>query len=340
MSTWNQNSGWGQALLNMVASRVPAFGRVHIVCQPDDASLPHYQQLQEVADHDPDGKVRFFTTVSAAYDACTTNNNDVILIDANSAHALTEMLTVSKNRIHFIGMDGGGRLGTGFGARITMGVTTAATDIAVVKVTGWRCSFRNLKFESSNTKDESLYALVDAGAYNLYENCSVLKLTDLGEATAADVVLGGNGTTWKECEFGAATLRATAARPIAIIDKSLAGSNGMMDNNFMNCNFMSYTSSSSRNFINLVANQDGQRISTFRGCIFANWDIIGTGTTMTYGIAVADGQTQKYLIFDQNCVFVGCTSVTNDTSNDGVMLSGGSPTANTSSIAVTAIKND
>ena len=338
--SWNQNSGWGQAMLNMVASRVPAFGNIFIVCNPDDTALPHYQHLQDIALADPDGRVRFYTSVSDAYDATTTNNNDVILIDANSAHELTEMLTVSKNRIHFIGMDGGGRMGTGFGARLAMGVTTEATDIAVVKVTGWRCSFRNMKFESSNTKDESLYALVDAGAYTLYQNCSVLKLTDLDESTAADVVLGGNGTTWKECEFGAATLKATAARPIAIIDKSLAGSNGMMDNNFMNCNFMSYTSSSSRTFINLVANQDGQRISTFRGCIFANWDLISTGTTMTYGITVADTQDNKYLIFDQNCVFVGCTSVTNDTSNDGVMLSGGSPTASTSSIAVTAIKND
>ena len=336
MSTWNQNSGWGQALLNMVASRVPAFGNVHIVCSSSDTALPHYKHLQEVADHDPDGRIRFFTTIDGAYDACTTNNNDVILIDANSAHALTEMLTVSKNRIHFIGMDGGGRLGTGFGARITMGVTTAATDIAVVKVTGWRCSFRNLKFESSNTKDESLYALVDAGAYNLYENCSVLKLTDLGEATAADVVAAGNGTTWKECEFGAATLLATAARPVMIIDKSLAGTNGMMDNHFDKCTFVSYTNDADRHFIELVANQDGQRYAMFRSCAFINWDIIATGTTMTDAIHAVAGQSNLYMVFDANTIVVGCTNFAQSTDNPGVMICAPVPTAATSGIAVTA----
>lgn len=278
-------------------------------------------------------------TANAAYALMTTNKWDVCVLSGASQHTLTEMLTVAKNRCLFVGLDGGGRQ-TGHGTRLVLETTGVATDIAAVKVTGVRSSFTNIKIESTSTTDESLYALIDAGEYTRWANCSFLKLTDLDESTAADVIFAGDSTTWINCEFGAATVKATAARPIAIIDKSLAGSTGMMDNNFFQCNFVSYTSSASRNFIKLVANQDGQRYSMFRGCSFINWDIIATGTTMTYGISVADGQTQKYLIFDQNCVFVGCTSVTNDSSNDGVMLSAGSPTANTSSIAVTAIKND
>jgi len=292
-------------------------------------------RMQEIADVDPDGRMRFFTTVSAAYDACENNNNDVILLDANSSHPITEMLTVAKNRIHFIGMDGGGRIGTGHGARLVMGVTTEATDLAVCKVTGTRCSFRNVKFESSNTKDESLYALIDAGAYTYYENCSVLKLTDLGEATAADVVFAGAGTDWRECEFGAATLKATAARPVGIIDKSLAGSNGMLDNHFLNCTFVSYTSSADRNFIKLVANQDGQRYAMFRGCAFINWDLISTGTTMTNAIYAKAGQDNLYLVFDANCLSVGCTNFSN-TNNAGVYICAPVPTTTTSGIAVNA----
>jgi hypothetical protein len=42
----------------------------------------------------------------AAYDAAESNNNDIILLDGQTAHTVTEMLTVSKNRIHFVGMDG------------------------------------------------------------------------------------------------------------------------------------------------------------------------------------------------------------------------------------------
>jgi len=278
-------------------------------------------------------------TVEAAYALMTTDKWDVCVLMGASQHSLSAMLTVAKNRCLFVGLDGGGRQ-TGHGARLVMTTTGVATDIAAVKVTGVRNSFTNIKIESTSETAESLYALIDAGEYTRWANCSFSKLTDLDQATASDVVFAGDSTTWINCEFGAATVKATAARPVCIIDKSLAGSVGMMDNNFFQCNFVSYTSSASRNFINLVANQDGQRYSMFRSCAFINWDIIGTGTTMTYGINVADGQTQKYLIFDQNCVFVGCTSVTNDTSNDGVMLTASSPTANTSSIAVNAIKND
>ena len=50
---------------------------------------------------------------------------DVIALSANSEHAVTSMVTVSKNRIHFIGLDF--RVGIGMGARtrVTMGVTIA-----------------------------------------------------------------------------------------------------------------------------------------------------------------------------------------------------------------------
>jgi len=273
-------------------------------------------------------------TVAAAYALTTTNNNDVIALSAASSHAITEMLTVAKNRVHFIGLDGGGRQ-TGHGARLVMGLTTAATDLAVVKVTGVRCSFTNIKMESSNTKDESLYTLIDAGEYTIYRNCSFLKLSDLNEATAADVVAAGDSTTWINCEFGAATLRATAARPVMIIDKSLASSNGLMDNNFFNCNFVSYTSSADRRFIKLVANQDGQRYAMFRGCSFINWDIIATGTTMTNAVYAKSGQTQLYLIFDANTICVGCTNFANS-DNAGVYICAPVPVTTTSGIAVNA----
>ena len=332
----NQNSGYGQALLSNLANQVGVIGNIHIVMDVDDTDEKNYQHMQDLFPPDEDGNARFFTTVAAAYAACESNNNDVILLDSNSSHPITEMLTVAKNRVHFVGMDGGGRIGTGHGTRLVMGVTTEATDLAVVKVTGTRCSFSDIKFESSNTKDESLYALIDAGSYTLYKNCSVLKLTDLDEATAADVIFAGVGTDWIECEFGAATVLATAARPVAIIDKSLAGSVGMMDNHFLRCTFVSYTDTADRRFITLVANQDGQRYAMFRSCAFINWDLIGSGTTMTDAISAVNGNTNLYMVFDANTIVVGCTNFATATDNDGVYICAPVPTAATSGIAVNA----
>lgn len=301
-------------------------GQIFWVIEDSDED---YQRMMQ------DHPKNVFTTVEAAYAATTSNRNDIIFLNSQTAHTISAMLTVDGNRTHFVGMDGGGRQ-TGHGSRLVMGVTTAATDIAVVKVTGVRNSFTNIKIESNNTVAEGLYALVDAGEYTCWRNCSFLKLTDLDQASAADVVAGGDSTTWRNCEFGAATLKATAARPVMIIDKSLAGSNGMMDNNFFECNFVSYTSSSSRVFIKLVANQDGQRYAMFRSCAFINWDIIATGTTMTNAVYGVSGQTQLYLIFDANTIVVGCTNFAASANNAGVYICAPVPTAATSGIAVNA----
>jgi len=91
-------------------SQVGVIGNVHIVMNPNDTDEKNYQHMQDLFSVDTDGYVRFYTSLSDAYDACESNNNDVILLDGNSTHTVTEMLTVSKNRVHFFGLDGGGRL--------------------------------------------------------------------------------------------------------------------------------------------------------------------------------------------------------------------------------------
>ncbi len=48
------------------------------------------------------GNKNVFTTVLDAYNACTTNRNDIIFISGNTGHTLTAMLDVSKSRVHFV----------------------------------------------------------------------------------------------------------------------------------------------------------------------------------------------------------------------------------------------
>jgi phage major head subunit gpT-like protein len=108
-------------------------------------------------------KDKAFKTLDKANTVVTTNNHDVIILSANSAHTLTEMLTVSKNRVHFVGSDARAGFGMGARSRVSLGVTTAATDIAVMKNTGVGNTFTGIKFDSSNTKAESLYAVAEGG---------------------------------------------------------------------------------------------------------------------------------------------------------------------------------
>jgi hypothetical protein len=43
-----------------------------------------------------------FKTVAVAYAAARTNKNDIIALSAYGTHVLTEMLDVTKNRVHFM----------------------------------------------------------------------------------------------------------------------------------------------------------------------------------------------------------------------------------------------
>lgn len=162
---YNQNAGYGSALLNAVASAIPTFGRVFVVLNSSDTDEENYQRMQDVFPVDPNGVVRFFTSLSAAYDATESNNNDVIVLDGNSTHTLTAELNVSKNRVHFVGLDYllGIHRKQGQSSKINIGVTTDTGDVCAILNTGVRNSFRGLKITNSNTLTQSLYAFGGGG---------------------------------------------------------------------------------------------------------------------------------------------------------------------------------
>lgn len=223
---YNQNAGYGRSLLNRInnvaASVCPAFGRIFVVMSPDDSADPNFQILQDVVKYDPDGNIRFFTSLATAYAATTSNNDDIILLDGHSKHEVTEMLTVAKNRVHFVGMDGGGRA-IQQGARIYMGVTGVATDLAPVMVTGVRNSFHNIKAENASTTDESLYGWIENGEGNYYENFMSVKTAGLDDAGNAHFWLAGDSCSGKNLTFGHSTVTASAASYGILIDGKTGG---------------------------------------------------------------------------------------------------------------------
>ena len=102
-------------------------------------------------------------TVAAAYALTTTNNNDVIVLSANAVHTISAMLDVSKSRVHFVGDVFGRKYGQR--ARLNMGVTTAVTDVFVVKNTGIGNTFTGIKFMSDNTLTQHVATVGEGGEY-------------------------------------------------------------------------------------------------------------------------------------------------------------------------------
>jgi len=174
-----------KALLGLDSDGLPITtgNKYYVIPQADSNYVPFYEKYNTTYS---DGTESVHTTIASAYSAVTSNRHDVIFLSANAAHAQTSMLDFSKNRFHMIGMSmRGGSLGMGARTRVTLGVTTAATDLAVMQNTGVGNTFSNIKFDSSNTKDESLYSVVEAGEYAIYRSCEIYKSTDLDVTGAA-----------------------------------------------------------------------------------------------------------------------------------------------------------
>ena len=318
---YGQNSGYGMGLINMVSSIIPTFGRIFVVFDPDDTTSENYQRMQELMKPDPQGKTRFFTSLESAYAAVESNNNDVILLDGHSAHEIDAMITVSKSRVHFVGMDGGGRL-CQQGARIKMGVTGVATDLAPVLVTGTRNTFRNLKVENASSTDESLYGFIENGEGTYIENCHFLKTAGLDDAGWANFWMAGDSLTMKNCVLGQSNVSSAVAHYGVLIDAKTGGGSSavkenMLENIYINMSvltaaaatacFIKVADGAAMNFNNVIKDLNAY-----------NFVQASTGTIMTdavLGAACTGGYLQLI-----RPTFMGCTGVGSAT-GQGIYIS-------------------
>lgn len=272
-----------------------------------------------------------FKTVAKAYDVCTTDNDDVIVLVGSAAHVLTEMLTVSKNRIHFIGIDGTSGRMYGQNAKIQIGVTTATTDVAAVKVTGIRNSFTNIKFISNNTLTQAAYTVLEAGEYTAYTCCEFYKSTHLDVTGAAEFVANGDSTQCVNCTFGSLADQTVGAviRPTVLCTGGISTGAKLRDNSFIGCQFWRKAGNAAARMIYGANATDVERLLLFKGCSFIS-NALGSatpGAAVTFGAA----QTQGTVLV-QDCTSVDCTLMV--TAAVGIYVSGAVPTFATTGVAV------
>lgn len=253
-----------------------------------------------------DGTQAVHTTIASAYAAVTSNRHDVIFLSANAAHAQTSILSIAKNRVHFVGMNmRAGGMGMGARTRITMGVTTSASDIAVMKNTGVGNTFRNLKFDSSNTKAESLYSVVEAGEYSIYENCEFYKSTDLDDAGAAELALNGDSAQFIKCYIGSTVNETGNIRANVLCTGGIVSGKKLRDCYFEDCIFAAKADDTDKVFVYGANATDVERMLIFKGCTFFN-NPLSAGTPAA-AIAFGAAQTQGAVFCDANTACVDVT---------------------------------
>jgi len=272
-------------------------------------------------------------TVAKAYSLATTNKDDVIVLMGNSTHTLTEMLTVSKNRVHFVGMDGSFGRSYGQNAKVSLGVTTAATDIATVTNTGVRNTFTNIKFINENTVTQGIYCFVEAGEYTVIDHCEIYKSTDMDVTGAAELVMNGDSAVVSNSTIGSlATARSGAViRPCVLVTNGIVATKVARDVTFSNCNFWINASNTANRFVYGANAADVERLMQFNQCSFINNGIstaipaqnVAFGATLTVGMVLLN-----------RCTSLNASTAMSTTT--GVFVDGAAPTAATSGIAVQA----
>lgn len=327
---YSKNAGYGQLQAILAQNGVSSFGKVLVVVEDSDTA--NYQRLQEIFDVDNDGSVRFFSTLNAAYTAATSNAGDVILMSANSSHTITPFVW-SKNRINVIGLDGGDRL-VQQGTKVQN--VTADTAAYVLKVTGVRNSFRNIKFIQNSTNAAALSVVQMGGEGNLYKNCSFAfgVIDNLDQTDAFEVICGEDSGTFIDCTFGADTLLTSAARAVMSLDMVTANQE-FKSNRFRGCTWIISSSSSTATHIRLAAVTDILFANVFENPVFVASVNTAGGAAIAESVQTGTGVNKGTLVFTNPCTFSSTDFATaTGGRNAGIQIVGTVTTAGTSGIGV------
>ena len=329
---YNQNSGYGQAMMNRIysaaSSACPTFGRIFIVLSPSDSADANFEKLSQLIKPDPMGQVRLFTSLESAYAAATSNNDDVILLSGHSEHTIEAALDWSKSRVHLLGMDGGGRKVLQ-GSRVT--TTGNPADAYVMKVTGTRNTFQNVKFEQNSTNAAAITVLRFGGEGTVCKNVTATFSTatniDGSETTSYEVVMGEDSGTFIDCSFGTETLVTTGARAVMSIDQVKSGQQ-MKSCRFINCEWLIASTSADANFIRVIATTD-----LMFSQVFVNPVFFATINATMVAITLTDAVDSVASLVQGNMLFVNpatnatnfCSAITDNVKvvGPGMSLDGG-----------------
>ncbi len=238
-------------------------------------------------------------TVAQAYSNAVSG--DTIALSTNSTHSISVGINHTKSRINWIGLDFHGRQ-VQQGAKIQL--ATGSASAYVLKNTGVRNSFTNIKFIQAATAATALHVLEEGSEGSLYANCSFVfgVVDNLDLTTAHEVVAGSDSATYLNCTFGADTLLTSAARSVFHIDQVTA-SQEFKSNILENCNFIISSSSSTATFVRLDAVGDILFSNIFKNCSFiASVDSAG-GAAIAEASQTGTGTVKGSLLYVRPAAF-------------------------------------
>ena len=293
-----------QRVLNNLRD-IPSMGNIYYVF---NTANTYYSAFKALVDQTySDGTQAFHTTIESAYAAVTSGRNDVILFDANTSHTLAAMLTVTKSRVNFIGMDGGGRRNSQ-GAKLQIAAADVAAAVAVIKNQGVRNSFRNIKFIQNGTNSAQLHTFIDEGEGTYVENCSFSHDSLLSTAGVTSLLFAGDTCHYKNCQIGTSTVYRTGAAQYQL-KLGNSGTAYARYSYFENCTVVGYSSQTSAACVGTTGAAHVIGWVEFRDCSFINAHL-GDGATAggSFAAAVVSALSSGYILLG-GCHSYGATLI-------------------------------
>ena len=241
-----------------------------------------------------------FKTLTAAYNAVTDNNHDVIVltpggVGSGTGTTETAAITWSKNLVHLVG----NVAPTMSSSRARIACSTANIS-PFITVSGSGNSFHNIQISTGGATN--LVTMKITGGRNTFTNVQIANLNAVAfdTATACDVFLSGSSCAenyFVDCYIGTDTVARTAAGANIITETSAER------NVFDGCIFPMWADAAAPFFIK-VPQHGLQSWILFRGCSFIN--CVNTGaTSLTNAVSInADPQGSVIL---KDCLQIGCT---------------------------------
>lgn len=249
-------------------------------------------------------------TLSRAYALCASNNNDYVFIDGDSEVVETAMITLDKNRVHTFGLNGPPPgMGYGAGARVTLGVTTAASDIATLKNTGVRNTFTGIKFSNSNTLATNLYTVAEGGEYTRYNNCEIYKSQLLTTDLTAPLLMNGDSSQFYGCTIGdLVNIRGASGKecPCVMLTREQITGKVCRDGWFENCRLLTKAADADVCHVYGLGATAVERSLVFKNSLF--WNCVLAAGTVADAVNFNTAQTDGDVLL-LNCDSINCTAI-------------------------------
>jgi hypothetical protein len=243
-----------------------------------------------------------FKTLAAAKAAATANQNDIVLLyaESNTAADTTDYqaatLDWSKDGVHLIGVNAGCNISPR--ARVAF-ISTYATASNLFTVSANGCYVANIELFAGVASALPTGCLNVTGQRNRFENCHIAGIgNDANDiANAYSLRLAGSENEFVRSTIGLDTIARGTGDCAEIV---LAGG---ARNKFVDCDILTFAEANTHQFLKRAAG-GSDRFTMFRNCAFIN-AVQSSGVAMLEALDVTAGGNPAGLILLHGCSLVG-----------------------------------